>query len=199
MFVCSVGLVFVLADSGLQSRAENALLLGRSEGATTLTGRLPLWAALWEKSEGRRWLGFGYGAFWTVDRMRELNKDLGWYPGHSHSAYLHTMLDIGLVGAALMLSLAGAGVWQARRLVHRTGEPAYKFVLGLLAAGFVDGLVVVSFVYPRGLGLLLAMALFVLMTRHPALATAKSSSLDRVPRREAAPLVRSQWKGATSG
>ncbi len=165
----AAALLVVVAGHGIQSRVQETLALGRSEGVATLTGRLPLWKTLWRESRDRRWLGYGYGAFFTTERMQQLEEELQWYPGHAHSAYLQTVLDIGLVGAALMLALIVANLRRAYRLVRRTGDPAYRFIFGLLAAGFVDGLVEVSFVYPRGLGLFVAMAMFSLAVAHPAL------------------------------
>ncbi len=155
-----LALLYVSAGSKVQARAQSALLMGRSEGATTLTGRLPLWEELWRQSRGYHWIGYGYGAFWTTDQMQRLEDELGWYPGHAHSVYLQTILDVGLIGLSFFLLLALACLERARKLIRTTQDPAFYFVFGFLAAGFVDGLVEVSFVYPRGLGLLVAIAMF---------------------------------------
>jgi len=164
-----VGMLYVVVGSEAQNRVQETLLMGRSEGVTTLTGRLPLWKELWRESREHRLLGYGYGAFWTTDRMKKLNQRLKWYPGHSHSVYVHTILDVGLVGIAIFFALVLACLARARKLILATNDPAYYFVLGLLIAGFVDGLLEVSFVYPRGLGLLVAMSMFSLIWVHPPL------------------------------
>ncbi len=167
--MCLGGLLYVAAGSKVQARVQNALLMGRSEGATTLTGRLPLWKELWRQSSEHRWVGFGYGAFWTTDQMQKLEGKLKWYPGHSHSVYVQTILDVGLFGIVLFLALALTCLRRAYSLLRTTQDPAYYFILGFLVAGFVDGLVEVSFVYPRGLGLLVAIAMFSLVMVHAPL------------------------------
>ncbi len=164
-------LLYVVAGSEAQNRVQGALLMGRSEGATTLTGRVPLWKELWRQSRDHRWIGYGYGAFWTTDQMQKLERKLQWYPGHSHSAYMQTMLDVGLIGLMLFLALALACLGRARNLIRAAKDPAYYFVVGFLTAGFVDGLVEVSFVYPRGLGLLVAIAMFSLVIVHAPVAS----------------------------
>ncbi|MCG8450544.1 MAG: O-antigen ligase family protein, partial [Pirellulales bacterium] len=169
VLVSGTMLLLVVAGPGLQSRAQNALLLGRAEGATTLTGRLPLWKTLWRESREHRSLGFGYGAFWTTDRMEKFNKQLEWYPGHSHSVYMQTLLDVGFVGIAFVGALVLASSRRAATMVRVSSDPSYKFFFGFLVAGFVDGLVEVSYVYPRGLGLLVAMVMFSLVMVHAPL------------------------------
>lgn len=167
--ICLVSLLYVAAGSQAQNRIQGALLMGRSEGATTLTGRLPLWQELWFQSRDHRWLGHGYGAFWTIDQMQKLEDKLRWYPGHSHSVYMQTILDVGVFGILIFIALVLSCLARARRLIRRTQDPAYYFVLGFLTAGFVDGIVEVSFVYPRGLGLLVAISMFsLILVRAPA-------------------------------
>ena len=163
----AAALLVAVMGSEVQHRLQNAAALGRSEGVGTLTGRVPLWQAVLKESKDHRWKGYGYGAFWNSDRTIKLSKQLDWFPGHSHSAYLQTVLDVGYVGAALMLMLVFAALARAFLLLRSTGDPAYKFVIGLLMAGLIDGIVEVSFVYPRELGLFVAIAMFMLVVAHP--------------------------------
>ena len=160
-------LLIVMMGSEVQQRLQQTAALGRSEGVGTLTGRVPLWQAILKESKNDRWKGYGYGAFWNSDRTIKLSKRLDWFPGHSHSAYLQTVLDIGYLGAAMILMLVFTAIVRATLLLRSTGDPAYKFVIGLLMAGLIDGVVEVSFVYPRELGLFVAIALFMLVVKHP--------------------------------
>ena len=77
------------------------------------------------------------------------------------------MLDTGYLGAGLILMLVFAALARAVLRLRATGDPSYKFVFGLLLAGLVDGIVEVSFVYPRELGLFVAITLFMLLFTHP--------------------------------
>ncbi len=165
--VLAGALLVVMMGPEVQQRLQEAAVLGRSEGVGTLTGRLPLWKAVLKESKDNRLKGYGYGAFWNSDRTIKLSKQLDWFPGHSHSAYIQTMLDTGYLGAGLILTLVFAALARAVMLLRATGDPSYKFVFGLLLAGLVDGIVEVSFVYPRELGLFVAIALFMLLFAHP--------------------------------
>jgi len=103
--VLAGSLLIVVAGSQAQDRVQEMLTLGRSEGVGTLTGRIPLWEAVWQESQGRHWQGYGYGAFWSIEQTEKLFEELKWYPRHSHSAYVHTILDLGYIGLGLLLTL----------------------------------------------------------------------------------------------
>ncbi len=172
-------LLYVAVGSEAQNRVQDALLMGRSEGATTLTGRLPLWKELGYHVEERPWIGHGYGAFWTTDQMQKLEGKLEWYPGHSHNVYMQTLLDVGLLGLVLFLALVLSCLGRARNLMRTTNDPTYRFVFGFLVAGFMDGLVEVSFVYPRGLGLLVAIVMFSLVMVHAPFASLAANAYEK--------------------
>jgi exopolysaccharide production protein ExoQ len=99
MLVCLVALVILVSEvSGpkLWAQLGNAASLGRKEGVTTLTGRLPLWKVVWEDSEETRALGAGYGAFFTTKRTISLAKTLDWFPGgHRLRGVVSAALDRG--------------------------------------------------------------------------------------------------------
>ncbi len=163
----AAALLIVMMGSETQQRLQETAMLGRSKGVSTLTGRIPLWQAVLKESKDNRWKGYGYGAFWNTDRTTKLSKQLDWFPGHSHSAYIQTVLDMGYIGAVLILMLVFAALVRAALLLRATSDPSYKFVFGLLMAGLIDGIVEVSFVYPRELGLFVAVTLFMLVVSHP--------------------------------
>ena len=167
-FLLTAGvLLVVMVGSAAQQRLSETAALGRSEGVGTLTGRIPLWSAIIKESKDNRLKGYGYGAFWNSDRTIKLAKQLDWFPGHSHSAYVQTVLDIGYFGAFTILMLVFATIIRAAMLFFATGNPAYKFVFGLLIAGLIDAFVEVSFVYPRELGLFVGIVMFMLTVSHP--------------------------------
>lgn len=173
--LCVLMGTFVLGGTALQHTMEESLELGRSEGVSSLTGRLPLWRTLWKESQGHRGIGFGYGAFWTTDRIQSLFLQLEWYPGHSHSAYVHTLLDLGFVGVTSVACLVVSALLRCKRLLAMGGDPAYQFFFALLCAGIVHGFSEVEFVYPRALGIFLAVAFFsIVYDRAPAAETVDS-------------------------
>lgn len=166
-FALAGALLVVMAGEHVQEQMQQVISLGRTKGVGTLTGRIPLWEAVWDESRGRHWQGHGYGAFWSTERTEELYEELQWYPRHSHSAYVHTILDLGYVGLGLLLALVATCLLAALRLYRLTGDVAYKFYFGFLVAGLLDGLVEVCYVSPRELGLFVCIVVMGLIIVHP--------------------------------
>lgn len=193
------GLIVVLAGPQLKQELQSTATLGRSEGVETLTGRIPLWQELWHQSSDHRWLGYGYGAFWTTEQVEELAEELEWYPGHAHSVYMHTILDLGVAGLFFMIVLVIFSLHRASWLIRTRGRNEYKFAFGLLAAGIVDGILEVSFVYPRGLGLIVAAALMSLSALHPEAAAITGKAASGARSSLAAVRKPSPWSGSPLG
>ena len=82
-------------------------LIGRS---VTLTGRLQLWAVCFYMALRQPWLGYGYSAFWLGlnGPSRIVWQIIRWHPPHPHNGLLSVWLDLGLIGAALLLAAPGA-------------------------------------------------------------------------------------------
>ena len=90
------------------------MLLGRADSdVASLTGRTDLWAVLWDYAMQRPVTGFGYGTFWTLDRISDVAGRIHWIPWQAHSAYLEVLLGLGLVGCVLYVVLWVLGVSQA--------------------------------------------------------------------------------------
>lgn len=134
---------FVVGD-----RVADALLLGRSEHAGTLTGRVPLWFELLGYIEHRSLLGYGYGAFWTPDRIEEISSRLYYGFSEAHSAYLETILSIGIVGAAALLMTLLLAVFRATSLHRATNDAGCAFIVCLAVIALVHSLVESTFARP---------------------------------------------------
>lgn len=75
-------------------------ILGSLGRNATLTGRVPLWAAVMDSIRQKPWLGYGYGAFWRQlggDSQSVITK-VRWFAPHAHNGYLDLWLDLGLLG-----------------------------------------------------------------------------------------------------
>lgn len=79
--------------------------LGKNE---TLTGRVQIWRAVVQASGGWPLLGFGYSAFWLPDThmVGDIWYEVGWKAPSAHSGYLDTIVQIGLVGLAILAWIA---------------------------------------------------------------------------------------------
>lgn len=95
------------------SQLIDAALLGRSEEATTLTGRVPLWAELNRDVAESPLFGYGFGSFWTPDVLYRVKQNQGWQIPHAHSGYYETLLNLGFVGLLLAVFGSAAALLKA--------------------------------------------------------------------------------------
>ena len=87
-------------------------LLGRQPDLTT---RTPIWEMLVEMAP-RPWIGAGYEAFWTGERMVKIWGQLGDQAGgiiQAHNGYIETYLNLGLIGLTLLVLAILAGASRA--------------------------------------------------------------------------------------
>lgn len=132
----------VIGFDPIQEYSE-LLLLGRSEETgSSLTGRLPLWQDLSSYIAIRPWQGYGFGAFWTPRHIYDVAVGQQWVISEAHSSYVDTALQLGLVGALLMVSVAVSTLSFAIAHFRRTGQAEFIFVIGAvvfcLARGFTE-------------------------------------------------------------
>ena len=83
------------------------LLLGLFNRNTSLTGRVPLWGELLGVIQQRPWVGYGFGAIWTIEEFRtSLQQTLGWlYPVViADNGFLDMLLHVGVIGLVLFLA-----------------------------------------------------------------------------------------------
>jgi O-antigen ligase len=83
-----------------------------------LNGRGTLWTAALRSCQERLALGFGYGSYWTSERVRDLSQLLGWAVPNAHSSILDLVLGCGLVGLAVY------GVWLNLTLAESLSGPS---------------------------------------------------------------------------
>jgi O-antigen ligase len=168
MAALGVGLgLYAISPTSLRHQVLEAALMGRSEDASSFTGRVPLWQEMWKDGAGRRLQGFGYGGYWSVERNYELGPVIEWYPTHSHSVYMELLIDLGLVGLLLCVATALVSTAKYSRLVAQTGRFEYRLLGALFVCGLANGLFEVSFIWPRLEGLFLGMAVLFLFMKQP--------------------------------
>lgn len=160
MLVSLVALVALtigaLNDSGRRQLTE-VVLLGRTEKAGSLTGRVPLWQELSNYAADKSVTGYGYETFWTPDRIAAVMKSQDWAIQSAHNAYFELALQLGLVGLGLGLAFAVGGMNSAQAAYARTPLAGYAFAYGLVAFAFFNSLLESHFVkvkYPSVLALI---------------------------------------------
>jgi exopolysaccharide production protein ExoQ len=120
------------------SEFKQLLLMGRTDQAESLTGRLPIWTELAPFVTARFWTGFGYDSFWTPEHIDHVSTRVEWGVREAHSAYFESILSIGVPGLGLILAVVLVGLvragWQFRSRVY----PAAGLAAGLLVYGLLN-------------------------------------------------------------
>lgn len=180
-----VSIPFVLTSLGL-FQMSGAISLGREQAShDILMGRVPLWTELYDEfADKRPLLGYGYGAFWTPNRIEDISADQGWSIAAAHSIYLDAFLAVGVCGAILyvgtLLCLLGKAV-----KVARSGKREGLFFALLLCAVLFDGFSdsepwfissIYLFASIQAVFLLNSLALQTTPSRHSALSLPRSST-----------------------
>jgi O-antigen ligase len=177
--LASIGAVLILeTDSRNTNLLVDLLRMGReqeTEDVISLTGRIPIWAEVLKDISNRPLLGYGYGEFWTPDRVLDYSYIHDWMFDHAHSAYFETLLGIGAVGLALGLMLVLAAASSAARGFQATGDPGFRFIAAVLTMGLVHGFVDSNFVR-EGYESILAMICISTVVLHGRLASESADS-----------------------
>jgi O-antigen ligase len=144
ILACLFALGCVAASSVLLSvrntgQISSFIAMGRTEDVTTLTGRLPLWEELLTWIHKAPVLGYGYLAFWDGKRVEFLSETFSWEIPHGHNMYLDITLDVGLVGAALFVTLLVGALIAGARLYTRTNKVEYAIVVGIYICAIING------------------------------------------------------------
>ena len=111
----------------------------------TVQGRISLWLGaleVWYNSLSTAFFGRGFTAFRAVP----IASLTGWDPGHAHNSFINLLLDVGLVGACLFITMLYRAVSGAISMAVRQGRafsesPAFPVAIALvslLVGGLMD-------------------------------------------------------------
>jgi exopolysaccharide production protein ExoQ len=148
---CAAGaLLFLLQANGVLRSSGALLLLGREDSSlSTLTGRTDIWGFALQRAAERPILGYGYNSFWSPRHTAEVSAVVDWKISEGHSAYLDTLLNLGVVGLLLFVAVLGVGLGGALSAHRRSREPALAVGAAILLFGALDGLLESAVVIPN--------------------------------------------------
>jgi oligosaccharide repeat unit polymerase len=167
--VCAAGvyaLALILASIDLGAVGQ-AFMMGPERDGESLSGRIPLWTELYRYIEQHPLLGYGYGSFWTPQNIIDLSDVSQWAVGSAHSAYVQTILHVGLIGAVVLIWAVMLGLCRAAGYYRATDNDAYRFIFAMLVFNVVAAVTEASFVDPRFGAMLAACGLAQLAFRDP--------------------------------
>nr|WP_313777347.1 O-antigen ligase family protein [Mycobacterium sp.] len=129
--------VFAIATTGVLIAYYDAILgvLGRDN---TLSGRTVIWRGTIIAWQDKPFLGYGWHSAYEKGSpaATEIERTTGWNVPGSHDGYLSMLLQLGIVGFVLLLTLSLRTLWKTYRAVAVTAEPAARWAF-LIAGIFV--------------------------------------------------------------
>ena len=180
-FICSVGSIFFIrhvfgaAPIFLSTLPLQLMLIGYAANGglsdiisvfgkdLSLTGRIPIWEAIWPYVLKKPWLGYGYEAFWapTQSAVRVIEDIIHFRPFYSHNGVVELLLSLGIMGAMLFSALFVTFLVRFARVA--ASQPLHVFSsLGAvyLVAFTVQNISEVSILAPNDMGWCLFIALY---------------------------------------
>lgn len=131
--------VFLLGGANTGARLTHALLLGRTEDPTTLTGRLPFWEGeLLPYFMKSQIAGYGYDSFWTASRVEQIAPARGWFFPDSHNSLIEIALGLGVVGLVLYITVFATALYLSVRRSDSSPGCAGPFRSAVLVCSFVN-------------------------------------------------------------
>jgi O-antigen ligase len=161
-------IVFAESERGHQNIFIDLVTMGRdmdSEDITSLTGRIPIWKEVIHDIAQRPLGGYGYGAFWTPQRVLTYSYIHDWEFSHAHSGYFETLLNVGVIGLGLGLLLVVKALWSAMQHYKTTNDSAFRFIIAIFTLALVHGLADSNFV-TVGLAPLIAILCIAIVALH---------------------------------
>jgi exopolysaccharide production protein ExoQ len=148
-FLIGVGLLLLATRRDATQSLENLAMMGRVDplaSPTTLTGRIPIWLQMLDDIRLRPILGYGYGAFWTPERVHRLSYIHDWEFSNAHSIYLESLLNLGAVGFSLGLLTIATLFAKGLAIYRRSLSSGILFILAVMVMAAVSGLAEAIFV-----------------------------------------------------
>lgn len=98
----------------------------------TLSGRIPLWHALWPQFRGHPFIGHGFGAFWYPNRFADVYHEVMWPAVVGHNGFLDELLGTGVIGLVLFLAFWFASMQFTLRVAKEDKRSGYLVFAWLL-------------------------------------------------------------------
>lgn len=106
LFFSTIGVTgIIIIISIITNNQEILMFFGKEQ---SLTGRIPLWKLLFSMALDRKWLGYGYGAFWSGWNGQSAiiwETITNWQPYQAHNGFLDVWLNLGIIGVFISLVL----------------------------------------------------------------------------------------------
>jgi exopolysaccharide production protein ExoQ len=130
-------LVLMLAGKDPLTQLFEAAMLGREDDVASLSGRGFIWPVCWEYIGQRPWLGYGYGSFWTPNRIEYFLEEIQFSIFEAHNGYLELLLGTGIIGCVLFVALMVTSLFTSASAALKTRESHYSLLFGVMVFAFI--------------------------------------------------------------
>jgi exopolysaccharide production protein ExoQ len=133
-------LLAMLAGANVDHYLAKIAFMGREEDTESFSGRTTIWPTVTPYIHQRYWLGHGYDSFWTPTVIEDVTRECQWPVREAHSAYYETMLHLGFIGIALLISTILVGMASSYWTFFTTNNIAVLFWFAMPLNGLFNGL-----------------------------------------------------------
>lgn len=158
-----VGLFLATVTTSTSNSVFGVASIGRTSHVATLTGRLPLWEEIFKSIEKKPLFGFGYGAYWTTERVEDFAQIFYWEPPNGHSIYVDSLVEIGAFGFFIFVMALLATFVTSLYTFFSDNDNSQVFAIGLTSMAIIHGLTESSFLKGCMGPLWLSLAIFTLL------------------------------------
>ena len=137
----------------------------------TFTGRVDLWADIWEEVKRHPLIGAGFQGYWVItsSKVEALYEIYPWLPIQAHNGYLDIINELGFIGIALFVLLL---VNYFVNLAYSKQKQIWKwFILAALVINVTESMFIRPKLAPGVMFLFAYMALFFSLIRDEAAET----------------------------
>ena len=137
--VLSIGLTLAAAACLALDFSTATAILGKN---ATLTGRTRIWGAVLHAITQNPILGYGYGGVWAdaSGETGRLWRAIGFPVYEAHEQYLDVLLQLGAIGAVLLLCVLLAA-WRRTLVGIRSSDGCQRWLLYMVFAFSLEGVV----------------------------------------------------------
>jgi len=113
-------------------------LLGLYGKDLTFTGRTVIWRGCFRAIREQPWFGYGLGGVWSnpaAQPTKGILSQLGFIVFHAHNGYVELMLQLGIIGLAIWMTIAIGNIVNGVRLLYvhsQVGQWAMIFTIALM-------------------------------------------------------------------
>ena len=138
---CALLVALVVDIPKLETRFRATVSLQRDTVGAEYAGdaRFEVWKLCLTQIRYRPLLGFGYGTFWSKERMQQFQDSLGWTVTQSHCGYIQIALDVGLIGLIGMAATFTMALIEYSHIYRVTLDSGAKFATAVIVI-FLTGM-----------------------------------------------------------